>query len=59
MLHGSNLSGLDLSTIDLRTVTPEEREAVIREVIRRARAERDKMMPDLIRWLRSCWRDRK
>jgi hypothetical protein len=53
MLNVSNLSKLDLSAIDIRTMTPAEREAVIREAMRRARAERAAVMRDLIKrlWL--------
>ena len=58
MLNVSKLGELDLSTIDLGVITPEEREAVIREAIRRGRAERNKVMRDLFRRLRSWWRPR-
>jgi hypothetical protein len=51
MLNVSNLSKLDLSAIDIRTMTPDEREAVIREVMRRARAARAAVMRDLIKRL--------
>lgn len=59
MLNVSKLSELDLSAIDVRRMTTEERDAVTREVIRRARAERAKLMHDLIKWLRSWWNGRK
>jgi uncharacterized protein YjiS (DUF1127 family) len=52
------LCKLDLSAIDMRTITSEEWEAVKREVARRAHAERAKLMHDLIKWLRSWWKDR-
>jgi hypothetical protein len=51
MLNVSNLSKLDLSAIDIRTMTPAEREAVIREAMRRAHAERAAMTRDLIKRL--------
>ncbi len=54
MLNVSNLSKLHLSTINLRTITSEEREAAIREVIRRAHAGRAKVMYGLVKRLRSC-----
>jgi hypothetical protein len=44
----SNLSKLDLSAIDIRAMTSAEREAVIREAMRRARDERAAVMRDLI-----------
>ena len=53
MLNGSNLGELDLSTIDLRAVTHEQREAVMREAIRQAHAGRSRMLSNLIGWLRS------
>jgi hypothetical protein len=45
----------DLSTIDMRTLGPEEWAAVKREVVRRAYAERTKVLRQLIGWLRSRW----
>jgi hypothetical protein len=54
MLNVSNLGKLGLSTTDLRTMTSEERQALIREVIRRAQAERAGLVHDVIRRLRSC-----
>jgi len=51
MLNVSDLSKLDLSAIDIRTMMPAEREAVVREVMRRARAERAAVMRDLIKRL--------
>jgi hypothetical protein len=51
MLNLSNLSKLDLSAIDIRTTTSAEREAVIREAMRRARDERAAVMRDLIKRL--------
>jgi len=59
MLNGSNLSDLDLSTIDLRAVTYEEREAVIHEAVRRAHAGRARMMSNLMSRLRPGSRDGK
>jgi hypothetical protein len=55
----SKLSELDLSAIDMRKITREDWEAVRREVIRRAHAERAKLMRDLIRglgsWCSALW----
>jgi hypothetical protein len=51
MLNHSNLSKLDLSAIDIRTMTSAEQEAVIREAMRRARDERAAVMRDLIKRL--------
>jgi hypothetical protein len=45
----------DLSTIDMRTLGPEEWAVVKREVVRRAYAERTKVLRHLIGWLRSRW----
>jgi hypothetical protein len=59
MLNVSKLGELDLSTIDLRSLTPEEAEAVRREAYRRARAERDTAMRELVGCLRSWWQSRK
>jgi hypothetical protein len=55
MLNLSNLSKLDLSAIDIRTTTSAEREAVIREAMRRARDEGAAVMRDLINGSGSCW----
>jgi hypothetical protein len=55
----SKLGELDLSAIDMRTITPEEREAVMREAARRAHAERAKLVHDLINWLWSWCKGRK
>jgi hypothetical protein len=55
MLNLSKLSELDPSTIDMYRITPEEREAVVREAARRAHAARDNVMRDLIKRLR-LWR---
>jgi hypothetical protein len=54
MLNASTLSELDLSTINMRTITSEEREAVIPEVIRRAHAERAKLVQGLMKRLWPC-----
>jgi hypothetical protein len=48
MLNSAKPSQLDLTTIDLSSITPEEREVVMREVLRRAHAERNKVMHDLM-----------
>ena len=53
------LSECNLSTIDMRTITPEEWEAVKREALRRAHAERAKAMRYLIKRLWSWWQGRK
>jgi hypothetical protein len=49
----------DLSTIDLRTISPEEWQDVKREVVRRARAERARVMRELLRRLACWWQRRK
>jgi hypothetical protein len=54
MLNASNLSELDLSTIDPRTISSEERKALIGEVIRRAQAERTRLVRDVMKRLWSC-----
>jgi len=59
MLNVSKLSEFDLSTIDVCSLRPEERDAVIREVIRRASAERARVMRALIKWPWLWWHDRK
>jgi hypothetical protein len=59
IMLNEKLSECDLSAIDIRTITPEEWEAVKREVLRRAHAERAKVMRDLIKRLRSWWQGRK
>jgi hypothetical protein len=48
------LSERDLSAIDMRTIAPEEWEDVKREVVRRARAERARVMRELFERLK-CW----
>jgi hypothetical protein len=55
----SELSKLDLSTIDVRKIRPEEWDAVRREVTRRAHVERAEMMRRLIKRLWSRWGDRR
>jgi hypothetical protein len=59
MLNVWKLGELDFSTIDMRSLTPEEREAVRGEAYRRARAERNKAMRELVGCLRSWWQSRK
>jgi hypothetical protein len=59
MLNETHLRKLDLSTIDVRTLTPEEWDAVKREAARRAHAERAKLMRGLVKELRSWWQDHK
>jgi hypothetical protein len=59
MLDLSRLRELNLSEIDIRSITPEEWEAVQREAVRRAHAERAKLVRDLIKQLRCWWQDRK
>jgi hypothetical protein len=55
MLDNQNLGERDLSTIDIRTIGPEEWQAVKREVARRAHAERAQTMRILIGWLPIFW----
>ena len=57
--EGLKLSELDPSAVDMRVITPKEREAVMREATRRANAERAKLVRDLINWLGSWWKCRK
>jgi hypothetical protein len=54
MLNASNLGELDLSTIDLRATSSEERKALIREAIRRAQAERARLVRDVTKRLWPC-----
>jgi hypothetical protein len=60
MLNISKHGEIDLSAIDMRTITPEEWEALKwgalkRVVTRRAHAERAKAMRELLTPLRSWW----
>jgi hypothetical protein len=57
MLNVEHLAKIDLSTFDLRTLTPEEWDAVKREATRRAHAERAKLMRGLLKELRSWWQN--
>jgi len=59
MLNVKHLGRIDLSTIDLRTMTPDEWDAVKREAARRAHAERAKLMRGVVKELRSWWQDHK
>jgi hypothetical protein len=59
MLNIENLSECDLSTIDVRGITPKEWEAVKGEVVRRAHAERAKVLRQLAKRLRCWWGIRK
>ena len=45
----------DLSKIDIRALTPAEWEALKREVVRRAHAERARSIRAFVRWLRFRW----
>jgi hypothetical protein len=58
MLNTSNLSELDLSTVDTHTITVREWAAVKREVVRRAHAERANVIRGLIQRFRPGWHDR-
>jgi hypothetical protein len=49
MLNVKHLGRIDLSTIDLRTMTPDEWDAVKREAARRAHAERAKLMRGVVK----------
>lgn len=55
MPNAAKLSQKDLSTIDLRTVTPEDWEAIKHEVNRRAHAERARVIKAVVAWLCSLW----
>jgi hypothetical protein len=55
MRNVSNISELDISAINLRALTPEERKAVVREVSRRGYAERARLVHDLTNRLWSCF----
>ena len=57
MLNILELGATDLSAIDVRTLTPEEWQALKQEVNRRAHAERVQVMRGLVTWLRSRWQD--
>lgn len=59
MLDIHRLKESDLSTIDIRSLSPEEWHAVKREVVRRAHAERATMVRVAIARLRSWWGNRK
>lgn len=59
MLDIHRLEESDLSTIDIRSLSPEEWHAVKREVVRRAHAERATMVREAIARLRSWWGNRK
>jgi hypothetical protein len=55
MRNVSNISELDISTINLRALAPEGRKAVVREISRRAYAERARLVHDLTNRLWSCF----
>jgi hypothetical protein len=55
MLDVSNLGKVDLSAIDTREITSDEWEAVKREAIRRAHAERARVVRDLAKRLWCGW----
>lgn len=59
MLDIRRLKESDLSTIDIRTLSPEEWHAVKREVVRRAHAERATMVREAAARLQSWWGNRK
>lgn len=59
MLDMHRLRECDLSTIDVRSLSPEEWDAVKREVVRRAHAERASMLRHVIARLHAWWRPHK
>ncbi len=59
MLDMHRLRESDLSTIDVRSLSPEEWHAVKCEVVRRAHAERATMVREAIARLHAWWRPHK
>lgn len=56
MLDTSEHNEIDLSATDMRTITPEDWQAMKRTAIWRAPPERAKAMRELLRPFRSWWR---